>query len=88
MARTQCVVHFLIIHLPLISYAIQGNAHTMIINEETGIAYVAGTDTCKGGLHMIDVGTPSDPKFLGCFQRDGYTHDLQCMYACIVESVL
>lgn len=55
-----------------------GNAHTMIINEETGFAYAAGTNTCEGGLHMIDIRTPSEPKFLGCFGLDGYTHDLQC----------
>ncbi|MCY4400278.1 MAG: choice-of-anchor B family protein [Gemmatimonadetes bacterium] len=66
------------------------SAHNIVINEETGTAYVVGSSmggqTCGGGLHMIDVRTPAEPLFLGCFadgttgrQRTGYSHDAQCV---------
>ena len=66
------------------------NAHNLVINEETGFAYSVGSrgggDTCGGGLHMIDISTPSDPEFAGCFTdrrtgrgRTGYTHDAICV---------
>ena len=28
---------------------------------------------------MIDVSTPLKPKFVGCYDDDGYTHDAQCV---------
>lgn len=56
-----------------------GNAHNIVINEESGFAYAVGSDTCAGGLHMIDVRTPARPTFAGCFGDDGYTHDAQCV---------
>lgn len=55
-----------------------GNAHNIAINEETGVGYVVGSDTCNGGLHMISLDHPTEPQFLGCFAEDGYTHDAQC----------
>ena len=66
------------------------SAHNIVINEETGFAYsvggYGGADTCGGGLHMIDISTPSDPRFAGCFadestgtRRTGYTHDAICV---------
>lgn len=58
-------------------YARFGNSHNIAINEETGFAYAVGTDTCSGGLHMIDVRAPNTPVFAGCFSADGYTHDTQ-----------
>ncbi len=33
------------------------NAHNLAINEDTGFAYAAGTNTCGEGLHMIDITT-------------------------------
>jgi choice-of-anchor B domain-containing protein len=56
-----------------------GRAHNLVINEETGFAYAVGTDTCDGGLHMIDIRDPESPIFAGCFADDGYTHDAQCV---------
>lgn len=76
-----------------------GQAHTITINEATGFAYVNGaTDknypkTCSGGLFVLDIRTPTQPKFMGCFsggvpvgQQPGnaypnkvYTHDSQCV---------
>ena len=54
-------------------------AHNLAINEETGYAYAVGTDTCSGGLHMIDIREPKQPVFAGCFANDHYTHDAQCV---------
>jgi choice-of-anchor B domain-containing protein len=62
------------------------NAHNIAINTETGFAYVVGSDTYGGGLHIIDVHDPINPKFAG-FHSDstvgldstGYVHDTQCV---------
>ncbi|MDE2981151.1 MAG: choice-of-anchor B family protein [Gemmatimonadota bacterium] len=66
------------------------SAHNIVINEETGFAYVVGAsgggETCGGGLHMIDLSDPKDPTFAGCFADantggagTGYSHDAQCV---------
>ncbi len=54
------------------------NAHNIAINEESGFAYAAGTNTCGGGLHIIDIRTPNNPLFAGCHSSVG-THDTQCV---------
>ena len=65
-------------------------AHNIGINEETGFAYIVGAggggQTCGGGLHMVDIRTPANPAFAGCFADlstgqggSGYTHDVQCV---------
>jgi choice-of-anchor B domain-containing protein len=60
-------------------YSEFSNAHNIVINEDTGFAYAVGTNTCAGGLHMIDINDPVNPSFAGCFDEDGYTHDAQCV---------
>ena len=66
------------------------SVHNIAINEETGFAFAVGSNgggtTCGGGLHMIDIRTPTSPSFAGCFaqsdtgrQGSGYTHDVQCV---------
>ncbi len=66
------------------------SAHNIVINEETGFAYAVGAssggETCGGGLHMIDIRTPDQPTFAGCFSDPstgrsgtGYSHDAQCI---------
>ena len=66
------------------------SAHNIVINEETGFAYVVGAsgggETCGGGLHMIDIREPASPVFAGCFADSntgnagtGYSHDAQCI---------
>ncbi|MEX1164318.1 MAG: choice-of-anchor B family protein [Nitriliruptor sp.] len=55
------------------------NSHNVWINEDTGFAYLIGTNTCNGGLHMVDVNDPLAPTFAGCFAEDGYTHDVECV---------
>ena len=32
-----------------------------------------------GGLHIVDIREPKNPTFAGCFDDDGYTHDVQCV---------
>ncbi len=56
-----------------------GSAHNININEDTGFGYVIGTDTCEGGLHMVNLSDPQSPQFAGCFQEHGYIHDTQCV---------
>ncbi len=60
-------------------YTEVGAAHNVAINEDTGFAYIVGSDQCAGGLHMVDISTPKSPVFAGCFSADGYTHDVQCL---------
>ena len=62
-------------------YAGQGlsNSHNIAINEKTGFAYIVGSNTCAGGLHMVNIKKPKAPKFAGCYSGDGYTHDAHCV---------
>ncbi len=66
------------------------SAHNIVINEDTGFAYSVGSsgggETCGGGLHMIDIRTPTEPTFAGCFAHantgrsgTGYSHDAMCI---------
>ena len=66
------------------------SAHNVIINEDTGFAYIVGSsgggETCGGGLHMVDIRDPLSPQFAGCFadtntgrSGTGYSHDAQCV---------
>ena len=55
-----------------------GNAHNIAINEDTGFAFAVRTNTCAEGLHMIDITTPNNPMFAGCYSATD-THDTQCV---------
>jgi choice-of-anchor B domain-containing protein len=60
-----------------------GRGHTIAINEATGFAFVAGSDTCPaptatGGLRMYNLQNPAAPVFVGCVATGGYTHETQC----------
>ena len=54
-----------------------GNAHNIVINEETGYAYAVGTGTYNGGAHFIDISDPLNPVQAGGYSGSGYTHDAQ-----------
>jgi choice-of-anchor B domain-containing protein len=56
-----------------------GSAHNIAINESTGFAYVVGSSTCSGGLHMVNIGDPINPFFAGCHSMAGSAHDTQCV---------
>ena len=60
-------------------YSAFGNAHNIAINEASGHAYAVGSNTCSGGLHMINIQNPTIPTNAGCFSADGYTHDAHCV---------
>ncbi len=54
-----------------------GGAHNIVINEETGYAYVVGADTFGGGAHFINIQDPLNPVDAGGYGTDGYIHDAQ-----------
>jgi choice-of-anchor B domain-containing protein len=72
-----------------------GNAHNIAINEDTGTAFVVGSDYdgCDGGMLVFDITTPLAPTAISCFSgaktngqvlgpsypTDVYTHDVQCV---------
>ena len=55
------------------------SAHNIGINEDSGFAYAVGTDTCLGGVEMVDISDPTNPTNAGCFKDHGYIHDIQCV---------
>jgi len=55
-----------------------GSAHNLAINEDSGFAFAVGTDTCSFGLHMIDITTPGNPMFAGCYATAS-SHDAHCV---------
>ena len=65
--------------LPDLVYGDFQNAHNLAINEQSGFAYAVGTNTCGGGLHMIDLADPGNPMFAGCHLVTPDTHDAQCV---------
>ena len=54
-------------------------AHNIVINEDSGFAYVVGSNAASGGLHVLDLNGAAGemPTFAGNFSADGYTHDAQ-----------
>jgi hypothetical protein len=54
-------------------------AHTIAINEATGMAYAVGTNTYAGGLHMVNITNPTNPVLAGGYGGDGYTHECECI---------
>lgn len=53
-----------------------GSAHNIAINEDSGYAYVVGSDTFNGGAHFIDLSDPANPIAAGGYSG-GYSHDAQ-----------
>jgi choice-of-anchor B domain-containing protein len=64
---------------PTAHYAGFGSAHTVAVDAGAGFAYAAGTRTCGGGPHAVNIQDPAQPRTAGCFPADGYTHDAQCI---------
>lgn len=57
-----------------------GNAHNVVVNEDTGFVYSVGTardDIFNGGVHFIDVQDPKSPVAVGGYGANGYSHDAQ-----------
>jgi choice-of-anchor B domain-containing protein len=70
------------------------STHNLDINEDSGFAYLDGSNTCvsgteHGGLHMVDIRRPQSPTFAGCAlvepptdpaaPNNNYVHDSQCV---------
>ena len=53
------------------------SAHNIAINEDTGFAYIVGSNQANGGLHIVNINNPTNPVAVGNFGGDGYTHDAQ-----------
>jgi choice-of-anchor B domain-containing protein len=70
--------------------------HDIWVNEATHTAYLVGTNTCieevgeeeeNGGMHMVDISNPLEPKFAGCARLDtitagqlnNYVHGVECV---------
>lgn len=63
-----------------------GNAHNIAINEESGFAYVVGSNRFGGGLYILDISNPKNPVLAGShadttvgLSAPGYVHDTQCV---------
>lgn len=62
-----------------ILYSEFGNAHNIVINEDSGFAYVVGSDTFEGGPHFINITDPKNPVAAGGYADEGYFHDAQAV---------
>jgi choice-of-anchor B domain-containing protein len=57
-----------------------GPAHNIVINPNSGFAYIVGSFDCgAGGLIIYDLSNPQIPFYMGCFFEEIYTHDAQCV---------
>ena len=57
-----------------------GTAHNIVINEESGYAYIVGasrSSTYKGGPIFINIQNPTNPIIEGGLSEGGYAHDAQ-----------
>ena len=59
-----------------------GSAHNIAINEDSGFAYVVGTE--RGGVYVggpvfLDITNPENPLAAGGYGGSGYTHDAQAV---------
>jgi len=52
-------------------------AHNIVINEDSGFAYIVGSSTFNGGPHFVDITKPFSPRFANGYADDAYSHDAQ-----------
>ena len=61
-------------------YDLFGPGHNLWINEASGYLYVFRSDTCNGGIHMVNIQDPLTPAFAGCFaENDVPLSDSECV---------
>ena len=60
------------------TYELNDAAHNLVINENSGFAYLVGgnaglvvPDQCLSGLHMVDISDPKSPSFTSCYALEG-----------------
>jgi len=58
-------------------YAEFGSSHNVVINEDSGYAYIVGADTFNGGPNFVNIQNPVNPVAEGGFSEGGYSHDAQ-----------
>ena len=51
------------------------DAHNVIIDEESAMLYVVGSNLASGGLVAFDISNPASPMLMGDYGEAGYTHD-------------
>ena len=64
-----------------------GDAHNLVVDEESATLWAVGTYMCGGGLYALDLSDPAAPEFAGCTWDtyvhdapwDTYVHDAQCV---------
>lgn len=54
-----------------------GSAHNIVINEDSGYAYIVGSSQFSGGPFFINIQDPKNPVSEGGFAAGGYSHDAQ-----------
>lgn len=54
-----------------------GSAHNIVINEDSGYAYVVGADNFEGGPLFINIQEPLNPVLEGGYSAGDYSHDAQ-----------
>jgi choice-of-anchor B domain-containing protein len=54
-----------------------GSAHNIVINEDTGYAYIVGSMQYSGGPYFINIQNPKSPREEGGYSINGYSHDAQ-----------
>lgn len=68
---------------PTSTYTGVSKTHNLEVNEESAYMYVlgayGGSDSCSGGLHVLDVQDPANPVFVTCFTGADYVHDAHCV---------
>ena len=47
-------------------YSGHGKSHNVAVDTESGFLYSVGTNTCSGGLHILDLSNPLAPTFEAC----------------------
>lgn len=56
-----------------------GNAHNIVINENSGFAYPVGTRQSNGGPLFVNIQNPTNPVLEGAYSEGGYSHDAQAI---------
>ena len=53
------------------------SSHNIAINEDSGFAYIIGSNRADGGIHAVNIQNPLNPVEAGNFANAGYCHDAQ-----------
>lgn len=68
---------------PSSTYTGVSTTHNLEVNSESGYLYVlgayGGSNSCGGGLLVLDVLDPANPEFVTCFTGASYVHDAHCV---------